>query len=143
MRSLAVLLVVGLAVYRAASCTAPPAVQPALGDWWANRRAAFAGDRPEPPAGLFVSSWTVVGFSIAWWPAPTILPAPPVDRWEIRIARGPWIPVDVRRPSFSRTGVMYAYIEVPPPEDGTLLSVRGVNGAGPGQVASFRSVLPR
>ena len=143
MRSIAVLFLAVFAVFPAASCTAPLAVQPTIADWWANRRAALAGNRPEPPAGLYLSSWSSAGFTIAWWPAPTILPAPRADRWEVRIARGPWTPVDVNPVEGVPGGFMYVWIEGPPPQDGTLLSVRGVNAAGPGPASSLRIAIPR
>lgn len=53
-----VVLVAILAVSSAASCTAPPDVRPALADWWVNRLAALAGDRPAPSATGPVS-WSV------------------------------------------------------------------------------------
>ena len=125
-----------------ASCTDASGARPAPPDWWLDRLAALAGDRPAPPAGLYVSSWTLGNYSLVWRPGPAFLPEPPAERWELSVDRGPWIPYDVERLARVTTSIMSMLVESPPPEDGTLLSVRGVSAAGPGPVASITVNLP-
>ena len=137
-----VVLVAILAVSSAASCTALPEDRPEIAAWWANRVVALAGGRPEPPFGLYLSSWSLGNYSLYWYPGPAFVPEPPADRWELRIDRGPWIPHDVWRSDISNPPSMFMLIRTPPPEDGTVLSVRGVSTAGPGPAAIITVDLP-
>ena len=135
----AVLWVLPLA---AASCTDASGARPAPADWWLDRLGALARDRPAPPAGLYVSSWTLGSYSLVWRPGPAFLPEPPAERWELSVDRGPWIPYGVERLDRGTTSVLFMSVESPPPQDGTLLSVRGVSAAGPGPAATIEVNLP-
>ena len=117
-----------------------PINAPTAGEWWANLLAAFAGDRPAKPLRLGLSSWSRGGVTIAWRRGPAFLPAPPADRWEVRIARGGWTPAAV---TDVPGGVLSTWLDGPPPEDGTRVSVRGVNAAGAGPASSIRIAMPR
>ena len=134
--------VVGALPLAAASCTAPSGVRSAPADWWLNRLAALAGDRPAPPVGLYVSSWTLGRYSLVWAPGPAFLPESPAERWELSVDRGPWIPYDVQRLDRGTTSVLFMSVESPPPDDGALLSVRGVSAAGPGPATTIEVNLP-
>ena len=90
MRSIAVLFVAVLTVSPAASCTAPHSMDAGITDWWANRLAGLAGNRPPKPYGLALSAWSTSDFTIMWRRGPAFLSTPRADRWEVRIARGDW-----------------------------------------------------
>ena len=139
MKSIALFAVVILAISPAASCTAPLAVHPAFGEWWANRLATFAGDRPAKPSMLALSSWSTGGVTLAWRRGPAFLPAPRADRWEVKIGRGDWTPATV---TDVPGGTLSTWLDGPPPEDGTRVSVRGVNAAGAGPASSIRIAMP-
>ena len=140
MRSIAVLLVAVLTVSPAASCTAPPPMHPAITEWWAKRLAGLAGNRPPKPYGLARSSWSPGGITIVWRRGPAFLSTPRADRWEVRIARGGWTATRARD---APAGILFTWLEGPPPEDGTRVSVRGVNRAGAGPATSIRIAMPQ
>lgn len=114
---LLVSVVVAVLALAAASCTAPSGLRPAHADWWLNRLAALAGDRPAPPAGLYLSSWTRGSYSLVWWSGPA-LPEPPAERWELRIDRGPWTPYGVRRLDLGTTRSRSMFVTSPPRRTG-------------------------
>ena len=140
MRSIAVLLFAVLTVSPPASCTAPPSMDPGITDWWANQLGGLAGTRPPKPHDLALSSWSTGGITILWRRGPAFLSTPRADRWEVKIARGGWTAAPARD---TPGGILVTSLRGPPPEDGTRVSVRGVNGAGPGPASSIRIAIPQ
>ena len=138
MKSTGVLLLTAVATVAVAEFVKPPGASPSLAEWWENRRAAFDGDRPSQPVGVALSSWSQSSVTILWWRGSEVRPTPAADRWELRIADGPWTPAVA---TVGMTGVLSTWFR-PTPEDGTRVSVRGVNDAGAGPSSSILIAMP-
>ena len=138
MKSTGVLLLTAVAAVAVAEFMKTPGASLSLAEWWENRRAAFDGDRPSQPVGVALSSWSQSSVTILWWRGSEVRPTPAADRWELRIADGRWSPVVAR---VEMTGVLSTWFS-PTPEDGTRVSLRGVNDAGAGPSASILIAMP-
>ena len=110
MKSTGVLLLTAVAAVAVAEVVKPPGASLSLAEWWENRRAALDGDRPSQPVGVALSSWSQSSVTILWWRGSEVRPTPAADRWELRIADGPWTPAVA---TVGMTGVLSTWFSRP------------------------------